>query len=402
MKRFFLSLIFFSLFFQAKAQESIVVNGEKYALANFKKDFAKNIEVEGYDKALKNYTEYLLMLQRGKKLQVDTTHYYQNLLNQKKEEIQRIFLDKIVQNYLKKNEIPVEHELAPSEKIKILTAFVIEEKEKEIQTDSAALKQVIEAAGENFLIDENPLKFNENQWIYKTATGSFTQQDLVKHLNFAQQKIEENLKLSELINSGLNSLRNQFLINDYQEHFEFYQPKFKEEVDMLKKTIIINYLLENEVYQKYSGDELNQKLQIFLNKNKATYTWPVRYEVEIYRYYQPELKDKILKALKNNWNSDKIQKKWNTAGSDVALVVNQGKFPIYHEVLGKNFKPSEKIQEGTFRNTPTWIRLIKQWPPAPMTVNEAGNVLKEDFYNHLLNEFYSNLWENAEIKIFDE
>lgn len=94
MKRFFLSLIFFSLFFQAKAQESIVVNGEKYALANFKKDFAKNIEVEGYDKALKNYTEYLLMLQRGKKLQVDTTHYYQNLLNQKKKKFNGFFLIK--------------------------------------------------------------------------------------------------------------------------------------------------------------------------------------------------------------------------------------------------------------------------------------------------------------------
>lgn len=394
MRKFLLSFVFLSIFSVSLAQQSLRINGEDYSLENFRKNYAKNIETEGYENALANYINYVLLLQRANKQQVDTTAYFKSLYPSKIAELKRQFLDKIL--YASMDSIP--QKMSVNEKVKLLNKLVIDSSATYTMYDSIAVQEVIKTAGEDFINREDTLIFKGNKWIFKTPTGEFTQQNLALGLNYAQKNISEKIKLSELIKESLPTLKYQFVINDYQNNFNYYQPSFKEAEQKLKEDILINYILEKNVYQKYDNKELEKQLKKYLISKQDKYTWPVRYEVEVIRYYKPELKSKIYNALKNKQSIEKLKNKFNKDYDEVAIVVTHGKFPVDHEALGEKFNPKKKIQEGTFRKTPTWIHILKTLPKSPMTVKEADQILKSDFYNHLMGEYFSELNKSAKIE----
>lgn len=373
----FLSLLSASLFAQ---KDYLSVNEDSIRVDTFKTLYKNNIENEGMATAVDNYITYQLMLQKAHQLRVDTTLYYKTLYKKGSSMKVGEIMDSLILTHAKDYNLSPDS-IAQNQRKGLINQILLDIALKNIQTDSLAMKKVLKKAGKNFLNKTKPLTFKKNRPIWTTPTGQYTQQDLVKALNEAQSNVEKETELQDLVKNNIPFLRNKFAFDDLSNHLETYFPTLRERQKELKKIILSNYVIEHEIYRKADLDSVGKLA--YLQKHKEAYTWPVRYDLQIFRYLDKADALSIEKQLKEGIPAKKIMEKYKDKSKEnqPLVVFNQGLVSTKAKSLGGNFNPKKTYQLATFRNATALIYNRGEIPPSVMTIKEAGVRLTEAYRN---------------------
>ncbi|MBV7440884.1 hypothetical protein KRX57_05580 [Weeksellaceae bacterium TAE3-ERU29] len=382
------------------AQNYIQVNDRKISVEEFKNLYKNNIEAEGIKNALNSFIQYELMFQKSKKEKADTTYYFKSLYNSNIAAYAKPFYDSLVTVEVAKMNVSIDS-LNNDEKKYILNNIFFKENFKDLKVDSTVLVEVNKFVGEDFLNKEKPNNFKGNKTIFSTKTGKFTQKDYAELLNQAQKEVVADMKLSDFLQKAYFYIRDKFILDDIRSNIDSHYPAYKKLSDELKRTIYVNYFIEKEIYHKADQD-LAGKSE-FLKSNAKSYTWPTRYELNIYRYQNKGDAKKIENWIKFGKTSDFINKQFDGQFIDNSpkVVFTTGYFPLNNKDLGE-INPNQKIQNSTYRNAPAIINVIKEIPPVLMTVEEAGNTLRDDYRSFMFNKVLAEIKADANIVIPNE
>lgn len=270
----------------------------------------------------------------------------------------------------------------------------------EIKEDKNSIEEVLKTLGKDFYSTEKEINFTSDKNIWSTDEQSFTQQNLLEELLLSKQYLNKNTDFNKLIEITIPKYKNQFILNNYLSNLQKYEPDFAEASHMLKEAIKVNHFIEYEVYAQAEMDSLGMKK--YLNDNVQTFTWPTRYDLEIYRYKNPEDANTIANMLKKRKNSDEILKHFEgkrDKNGALAVVLTRGKFSLKDNDMPTNFNPKKKIQSLTYRNVPAIVKLNQKINSQPKTLGEASNELKEVYKMHRYEETLKKLRNNATISI---
>ena len=382
------------------AQSYIQVNDRKISVQDFKNLYKNNIEAEGMKDALNSFIQYELMFQKSKAEKADTTYYFKSLYNSNIAAYAKSFYDSLVTVKAKEMKVSIDS-LNNDEKKYILNSIFFEENAKSLKVDSAALVEVNKFVGEDFLNKEKPNNFKGNKVIFSTKTGKFTQKDYAELLNQAQKEVVADMKLSDFLQKAYFYIRDKFILDDIKENMASHYSAYKKLSDELKRTIYVNYFIEKEIYHKADQDLAGKKE--YLKNNAKSYTWPTRYELNIYRYQKEEDAKKIENWIKAGKTFDFINKQFEGQFVDNSprVVFTTGYFPLNNKELGE-LNPANKIQKSTYRNAPAVINVIKEIPPVLMTVEEAGDMLRDDYRSFMFNKISAEIKADANIIIPNE
>lgn len=383
--------------FAQPVPQFIKVNNSQISVKEFKEKYKNNIEAEGVANAINDYVGYELMRQKALADKADTTYYYKQLYQNNLENYVRPFWDSFLLSKAKEFKIPVDS-LNEQQKKNVINNLLLYQNLQQLTTDSLAIIQVNKALGEDYLNTEKKVEFKYNKAIFTTPTGQFTQQDYIKMLNEVKGGKVKKKKLSELMQNGYYFVRDKFLLEDMKKHLGKYYQEYQRLTDDLKNTILINYFIEKHIYHEADQDQAGKKA--YLSQNQAKYTWPNRYELHIFRYLKEADAKQVMQWLKNGKSAEFVEKQYadQWEGNQPKVFHNEGLFLIDSPELG-NLKPKEKVQKSTFRNAPAVIQIVRLVPPAPMTVEEAGNILRDDYRSHYFDKVLKRLRENAQVEI---
>ena len=269
-----------------------------------------------------------------------------------------------------------------------------------LKEDKQALNELLQAMGENFFASKEKIDFTSDKKVWSTDEMEFSQQDLFKEFIISRQYLDENTDFNLFIQETLPKYKTQLILTNYLTYLDKYESEFGEVSHQLKQSIKVNHYLENEIYAKAIGDTIAMKK--FLKDHLSDFTWPKRYNLEIYRYRDASDGKTIIKMLKRNKKPEEILKIFeekNSKNNPLAVVLTRGKFSLQQEEMPKNFNPRKKIQMLTFRNSPAIFKLNSIIKSQPKTFNESFNHLKEKYKMHHYEKTLKKLRENASISI---
>ncbi|QAR30505.1 peptidyl-prolyl cis-trans isomerase [Ornithobacterium rhinotracheale] len=383
------------------AQQGVIkVNGTQISVKNFKEKYKNNIEAEGITNAIKDYVSYELMRQKALEDKADTTYYYKQLYQNNLENYTRLFWDSLLIAKGKELQIPVDS-LNEQQRKNVINGLLIYQNLEQFKQDSAAIVQVNKALGEDYLNSAQKTNFKGDKAIFTTPTGKFTQQDYIKMLNEVKGGAVKKKKLSELMKDGYYLVRDKFLLDDMKQNLSKYYPAYQRITDDLRNTILINYFIEKHIYHKADQDQAGKKA--YLAKNQERYTWPERYQLNVFRYINEADAKQVMQWLKQGKTAEFIEKqyadKWE--GNQPRVFRNEGYFLIDSPELGE-LNAKEKVQKSTFRNAPAVIQILRLVPPTPMTAEEAGQVLRDDYRSFYFGKVMHDLRQNAQVEIPQE
>lgn len=269
----------------------------------------------------------------------------------------------------------------------------------EISEDPQAFQEVLDLAGKDFFKKSDSLTIHSNETIWRIRNQVFTQNDLVKELNLSRQYLGADTDFEKFAEDMKPQFKKQFILNAYVQNLENYEPEYASEFNLMKEAMILNYYIDNEVYATANDTEAKQT---YLQANADRYTWPERFDMEVYRYRTEEQGNEINKMLKKNASAAEIRKKFEGQKEDsglISVVVTEGKFFRGDGYLPADFNPKKKIQSAKMFNQNVIIRMKKILPPESKTVDEAGNQLLEDYKSWLYAQNIQNLKKHATIKV---
>lgn len=378
-------------------QNFIKVNNSKISVKEFKQKYKNNIEAEGVANAIRDYVGYELMRQKALEDRADTTYYYKQLYKNNLENYTRPFWDSLLIAKGKEFKIPIDS-LNEQQKKNVINNLLLFQNLQQLKLDSAAIVQVNKALGEDYLNTAQKTNFKGNKAIFTTPTGKFTQQDYIQMLNEVKGGDVKKKNLSALMKDGYYLVRDKFLLEDIKNHLGKYYPAYQRLTDDLKNTILINYFIEKHIYHEADQDQAGKKA--YLAKNQSQYTWPDRYELNIFRYINEPDAKQVMQWLKQGKTADFVEKKYidQWVGNQPKVFHNEGFFLVNSPELGK-LNPNEKVQKSTFRNAPAVIQIVRLVPPTPMTMEEAGNTLRDDYRSFYFDKVVNDLRKNAQVEI---
>lgn len=272
----------------------------------------------------------------------------------------------------------------------------------EVKENKKALNALLKAVGQDLFATKDSITFNDNQTIWSSSTSPtiFTQQELLQELNITRNYLTDKTDMDSFLAYFLPNLKTKFRVNSYIKHLENYETEFAKTSKLLKKAIRVNHYIENEIYYKAEQDTLG--LKNYLKQHKADYTWPVRYELEIYRYKQSKDAKIITKMLENNKNSDEILSHFESKKDNngvMSVYLSKGKFALDGPTTPPNFNPKKKVQTSTYQNSPAVIKVVQRLESRPKTFDEAKRQLTEDYKTYYYTTTLKNLRKNATISL---
>lgn len=271
----------------------------------------------------------------------------------------------------------------------------------DVTENQDALNEVIKTAGKNFFSNKKELNLTSNKVIWKTENQEYKQGDLIKELNFAKKYFDEKTDFDALIKEIIPRFKKQFLLNEYVQHLELYEPAYAADIDLLREAIMVNHYVDSEIY---SLAENTDSLEQFIQKNPKKYSWPERYDLEIFRFKTLDQQKKIEKMLKKRKSSEEILKEFEgekDAQGAISVILTKDKFYPDDGYLSSEFNPKKKIQTVSMFNQKVLIRNNGSVKPGLKTVKEGGMTLKEDYKSWLYAEKIKNLRTKATISIPD-
>lgn len=260
-----------------------------------------------------------------------------------------------------------------------------------------AIDEVILNLKNEFISDRSNITFNLDKPIWTFESQAFTQRDLI-YETLNSYHYSENSDIQKLIQDLLPKLKKQFALSNYLANLEKHETEFAKTSHMLREAIKVNHFIEYEIYEKAERDTIGMKN--YLNQNIKDFTWPERYDMEIYRYRNSSDAEIINRALKNKKSSEEIMKMFaNKTDENGALYVvySKGKIPVGHSDLPKNFNPRKKIQNIQYKSTNAIVRLNSIIKSQPMDFKEAFGSLKEIYKMYRYEETLKNLKQEANI-----
>lgn len=123
---------------------------------------------------------------------------------------------------------------------------------------------------------------------------------------------------------GYYLVRDKFLLEDIKNHLGKYYPAYQRLTDDLKNTILINYFIEKHIYHEADQDQAGKKA--YLAKNQSQYTWPDRYELNIFRYINEPDAKQVMQWLKQGKTADFVEKQYTDqwVGNQPKVFHNEG------------------------------------------------------------------------------
>lgn len=270
----------------------------------------------------------------------------------------------------------------------------------ELTEDKEALNRTISALGKNFFARTDTVKLATDKPLWKTKAMQFTQKDLLKEMHLSRYYLGKETDQQKFITTMIPKFRNQFILNSYTQNLSRYEPQFHTDSSNLAKAVKVNYYLDSRIYDAAKEDIKGQ--QEFLNANREKYTFPIRYELEVFRFRTDEQGKQIQKMLKKKKSSEEILKHFDAQKDEngaIAVVLTKGKFSVNDGLLPADFDTKSKLQKNSMYNQQVWIRKIKDLPAAVKTIEEAGHAFQEDYRSHYYREHVENLRKNATIHI---
>lgn len=268
----------------------------------------------------------------------------------------------------------------------------------QIQEDQNAIEEVLVAVGNDFYKDKTMKSLDLNKPIWMYGNQSFGQNDLLYELNNSKQFYHENSDFRQVVNDIIPKLKKQFILNHYLSDLEKHEIEFAKSANLIRESIKINHLIEFEINAKAEKDTLG--MQKFLNQNIEKFTWPKRYDLDIYRYRNAEDAEVIIRALNRKKSSDEIMKEFEGKTDEkgaLRVVYTNAKIPLDHSDIPSDFHPKKKIQNIHFKNTPAIIKLNAVLKSQPMSLEEAINPLKEMYKVYQYEQMLKNLREASNI-----
>lgn len=269
-----------------------------------------------------------------------------------------------------------------------------------IHEDTSALNEVLKAMGDDFFQSEKQVNFMIDKPIWKTPNTKFTQYNLIEKYNRARKILGDKTNFQQFTDDNLPKFKDSFILNEYINYTESYEPEYEKVSTLLKNSIKIHHYLENEVYYEAMQDTIG--MQNYMNSRAKDFTWPVRYDMKIYRYNKDEYGKKVVKMLKEGKTSTDILKEFKDVKAEnnaLEVFVTKGKFTQENPEIFSNFNPEKNIQFGTFRNKKAVYQIIETLPPGMMTIKEAGKALTDAYKDFYYQKTLKKLEDNATISL---
>ncbi|MXV38167.1 hypothetical protein GO491_05675 [Flavobacteriaceae bacterium Ap0902] len=265
-----------------------------------------------------------------------------------------------------------------------------------IEEDKSALNVVINKAKKDLFKTEG-FDFSGNQIIWETEHSQFTQQDFATALNHIKKrgKYGKNTNFKSFINYVLPYLKDEFLIDTYKNNLAEYEPAYKTSIELMRESLLVNYYIEQYIYAKGEKDSTAQRQ--YLQANQSKYTWPVRYDIDIYRFYDPSIEKQLEKLIRQGKPENLILNSFNQNSEKPVVVMSHGIFHKNSNDLPASFNPKKKIQKGKYQTQNAFYIVNDVLPPRVMTVEEAGHSFKEAFNSYFYQKELNVLKDQAEV-----
>ncbi len=249
-------------------------------------------------------------------------------------------------------------------------------------------------------MNDKIIGLNSDKDIYTSPYGAFTQQNLIDAFVEAKNQLPKNSDVSILKSDIFNRIVRNWKYSHYMTNFVEFNPKLKEKIKQVDREMLVNYFIEKFIYQKAMADSLGMKS--YLNQNLNDYTWPTRYQTNLYVCKDKEVQNKVVQFLEQGKTKEEIEAYYRsipTENHSPWLYVQSGKIPKENDVLPKQTQYKIGVQPISTQHKNYVVQITQEIPPSPMTVTEAGTVLQEAYKNYIFLQTLSELRKNAVIKI---
>lgn len=226
-----------------------------------------------------------------------------------------------------------------------------------------------------------------------------------KSLKFSELKeqIQKNFKDLDKISAKewdglMDNVSNSFVFANFNNDFSKrpdIQPELEETKRNLYSEYIFSHYLKNEVAQH------PEKLQAYYNQNKTKYMWEKRADSRVAVISDEKLVKDVQKEMTNPKNWADLKKKYNKQLNDKGQILvsfEEGKVPETTDIFTVNKLAFKKgISNTKIKERYVVLSVDNIIPEEVMTFDEAKDLVKEDYTDHVLKESIAN--QKAKLKV---
>ncbi len=267
-------------------------------------------------------------------------------------------------------------------------------------TNKEALKEVMDLVKPDFFTSNQIIGLNSDKDIHTTPYGSFTQQDLIDAFISAKDQLPTNSDVELLKTDIYNDIVNNWKDRIYSLQYLDFNPKIKERMSEIEDQMLVNYYIEKYIYNKAAED--TSGLKKYYEQNLETYTWPIRYQTDLYVCKDKQVQSQVEQFLKQGKSKQFIEdyyKKIPIENNILWLFVQSGDIPKENDILPANTNYNLGVESITDGEKNYVVNIKKILPPSQMTMEEAGDVLLEAYKNQYFLQTLSDLRDKAVITI---